>query len=108
MNRNIASDEKWVFEVRNGVLLIFGERTELADGWWFSTNSEPFGPFNTDQEALDAAAVASDATAELNIVLSPTPPLPVTDPFAVFPRPTDEQVLERFDEREQFADGGEP
>ena len=69
MNRNIASDEKWVFEVRNGVLLIFGERTELADGWWFSTNSEPFGPFNTDQEALDAAAVASDATAELNIVL---------------------------------------
>jgi hypothetical protein len=109
MNRNIASDEKWIFEVRNGVLLIFGERTDLADGWWFSTNSDPIGPFATDQEALDAADEASDETAELNIVLSPSPPLPVTDPFKVFPRQlTDEQVLERLDEQQQFGDGGEP
>jgi hypothetical protein len=86
MNQNIASDEKWIFEVRGGVILIFGERTELADGWWFSTNSDPVGPFATDQEALDAADEASDETAELNIVLSPSPPLPVTDAFAVFPR----------------------
>ena len=83
--RNIAADEKWIFEVRNGVLLIFGERTELADGWWFSTNSNSVGPFATDQEALDAADEASDETAELNIIESPTPPLPVTDAFAVYP-----------------------
>ncbi len=87
MNQNIASDDKWVFEVRNGVVLIFGERTELADGWWFSTNGPSVGPFATDQEALDAADAASDETAELNIVLSPAPPLPVTDAFAVYPRP---------------------
>lgn len=85
MSRNIASDEKWIFEVRGGVHLIFGERTDLADGWWFSTNSEPFGPFATDQEALDAAADASDETAELNILQSPSPPLPVTDPGEIFP-----------------------
>jgi hypothetical protein len=91
MSRNIASDEKWVFEVRGGVFLIFGERTDLADGWWFSTNSEPFGPFETDQEALEVAAAASDETAELNIVMSPDPPLPVTDPGAVFPLHRDEE-----------------
>ena len=33
MSQNIASDEKWIFEVRNSVILIFGERTDLADGW---------------------------------------------------------------------------
>jgi hypothetical protein len=85
MSQNIAFDEKGIFEVRNSVILIFGERTDLADGWWFSSWSEEFGPFNTDQEALDAAAVASDATAVLNIVQSPVPPLPVTGPFEVFP-----------------------
>ena len=85
MTRNIASDEKWVFEVRGGVLLVFGERTELADGWWFSTNSESIGPFATDQAALDAAAAASDETAELNIVQSPNPALPVTDPGEIVP-----------------------
>ena len=58
MTRNIVSDPKFVFEVRGGVLLMRGERTKLADGWWFSTNSDTFGPFATDQEALDAAAVA--------------------------------------------------
>jgi|SRR5260370_26926019 hypothetical protein len=79
MNQNITSDEKWIFEVRNGVILIFGERTEFADGWWFSTNAESFGPFSTDQKAIDAAAVASDATASLNIIENPSPPLPVTD-----------------------------
>lgn len=91
MSQNIASDEKFVFEVRGGVMLMFGERTALADGWWFSTNSDPFGPFATDQEALDAAAVASDDMAELNIVMSPDPPLPVTDPYEVFPRHRDEE-----------------
>jgi hypothetical protein len=75
--QNIVSDTKWIFEVRAGVVLILGERTDLPDGWWFSTTSEPFGPFNTDQDALDAAAVASDAAAELNIVVSPVPPPPV-------------------------------
>ena len=55
MPRNIASDPKFVFEMRGGVLLMFGERTKLADGWWFSTNGPNFGPFATDQEALDAA-----------------------------------------------------
>jgi hypothetical protein len=83
--RNIASDEKYVFEVRGGVNLSLGERIALADGWWFSTNSEPFGPFETDQEALDAAGDASDATAKLYLLLSPTPPLPVTDPGEVYP-----------------------
>ena len=68
-----------IFEVRGGVILIFGEHTELANGWWFSTNFAPYGPFATDQEALNAAGDASDATAELNIVPSPTPPLPIHD-----------------------------
>ena len=85
MTRNIASDDKYVFEVRNGVDLSLGERIKLADGWWFTTNSEPFGPFITDQEALDAAADASDETAGLYILQSPNPPLPVTDPGEVFP-----------------------
>jgi hypothetical protein len=79
MNQNIMSDAKWIFEVRNSLVLIFGEQIELADGWWFSTNSNPVGPFATDQKALDAAAGASNETAELNIIESPTPPLPVID-----------------------------
>jgi hypothetical protein len=85
MTRNIASDDKWVFEVRGGVNLPLGERCPLADGWWFSTNDAPFGPFATDQEALDAAAAASDDGAELCLLVSPDPPLPVTDPGEVFP-----------------------
>jgi hypothetical protein len=83
--QTIASDDKWVFEVRNRVLLMFGERTELADGWWFSTNGPSIGPFPTDQAAAVAAADASDETAQLNIVWSPVPPLPVTDPGEVYP-----------------------
>lgn len=90
MTRNIAFNEKWVFEVRAGVLLIFGERTDLADGWWFSTNDESFGPFATDQAALDAAAAASNETVELNVVASPNPALPVTDPGERFPLWRDE------------------
>ena len=35
--------------------------------------------------ALDAAADASDDTAELGFVPSPDPPFPVTDPGEVFP-----------------------
>lgn len=85
MTRNIASDPKWIFEVRGGVLLVFGERTDLADGWWFSTNDEPVGPFATGQAAFDAAADASDEAAELKIVESPTPALPVTDPGEIVP-----------------------
>ena len=56
--QTIASDDKWVFQVQNGVFLIFGERTELADGWWFSTNGPSIGPFPTDQAAAMAAADA--------------------------------------------------
>jgi len=83
--RNIASDTKYIFEVRNGVMLCLGERSPLADGWWFSTNAESFGPFETDQQAMDAACQASDASAELGLMETPDPPLPVTDPGEVFP-----------------------
>ena len=98
MTRNIASDDKWVFEVRGGVLLVFGERINLADGCWFGTEGDPFGPFATDQEALDAAASASDETAELNILATPSEPLPVTDPGEVVPllRQRDETDLKIF------------
>jgi hypothetical protein len=75
VSRNIASDDKYVFEVRGGVDLSLGERIALADGWWFSTNADPFGPFETDQAALNAAAAASDETAELHLAQSPIPPL---------------------------------
>ena len=98
MTRNIASDDKWVFEVRGGVLLVFGERINLADGCWFGTEGDPFGPFATDQEALDAAASASDETAELNNLATPSEPLPVTDPGEVVPllRQRDETDLKIF------------
>ena len=72
-------------EVRNSVQLIVGERIELADGWWFSTNGAPMDRARPTKEALDAAADASDPAAELNLLASPDPPLPVTEPFAVFP-----------------------
>jgi hypothetical protein len=85
MPQNIACEEKWIFEIRNGVMLGLGERCALADGWWFSAQIEMFGPFETDQQALDAADMASDPAAMLNILESPTPPLPVTDPGEVFP-----------------------
>jgi hypothetical protein len=85
MTQNIACEEKWIFEVRNGVMLGLGERCELASGWWFSAQTEMFGPFETDQQALDAADAASDPAAMLNILESPELPLPVTDPGEVFP-----------------------
>jgi hypothetical protein len=47
--------------------------------------TEPFGPFETDQAALDSAAAASDETAEVGLMFSPQPPLPVTDPGEVYP-----------------------
>ena len=83
--RSIASDEKWVFEVKGGVLLCFGERTELEDGWWFSTNSNSVGPFATDQAALEAAEAAPTPPPSSTLLTSPDPPLPVTDPGEVFP-----------------------
>lgn len=82
---DIRSDDKWVFEVCDGVLLALGERIALADGWWFSTNADPFGPFETFQQAIDAAAEVSDPAAKLDILASPQPPLPVTDPGEIFP-----------------------
>jgi hypothetical protein len=85
MPHNIACDDKWIFEVRNGVMLGLGERCELSSGWWFSSSADVFGPFETEQQALDAADTAPDAAAELNILESPTPPLPVTSPGEVFP-----------------------
>jgi hypothetical protein len=85
MSHNIASDTKWIYEVRGGVFLGLGERIELADGWWFSTHTGQFGPFETEQQALDAAGDASDASAELNILASPDDPLPVTDAGEIYP-----------------------
>jgi hypothetical protein len=60
--------DKWVFEVRGGIILFFGEHIELADGWWFSdpANYRALGPFGSDQEALDAGGNGSD------IILCPT------------------------------------
>jgi hypothetical protein len=68
-----------------GVLLALGERSTLADGWWFSTNADPFGPFETFQQTIDAAAAVSDPAAKLDILASPQSPLPVTDPGEIFP-----------------------
>jgi hypothetical protein len=51
-----------ILEVRLGVVLFFNRTTELQDGWWWSSDANPFteslqhGPFATSGEAVADAS----------------------------------------------------
>jgi hypothetical protein len=51
-----------ILEVRLGVVLFFNRTTKLEDGWWWSSDANPFteslqhGPFATSDEAVADAS----------------------------------------------------
>jgi hypothetical protein len=60
---------KVIYEIYNGVDLLFDESTELADGWYYGHDPYVlYGPYQTVDDAYTAAAEASDDTAKLDIV----------------------------------------
>jgi hypothetical protein len=70
-SRDMDVEDRWIFEVKDGVVLFFGERTALSNGWWFTTPDADFGPFRSCEEALDAAGNAPD------VILCPTDEQPL-------------------------------
>jgi hypothetical protein len=75
--------DKVVYEVHDGVDLYFNEETDKPDGWyWVHDPYVMHGPYQTVDEALNAAAEASNLEAELHImdmrdVLKDLPPPPI-------------------------------
>jgi len=45
---------RFVVEVRGGVMLFFNRTTEASDGWWWGSDADPLqhGPFPSSQEAV--------------------------------------------------------
>ena len=53
---------RFILEVRAGVVLFFNCTTEVADGWWWGSDADPLqhGPFASSQEALADACRDDD------------------------------------------------
>jgi hypothetical protein len=69
MHINPHSLDKFIYEIRNGVDLLFDKVTDSADGWYWT--HDPYvlhGPYAELDDALDAAGDASDADAVLHII----------------------------------------
>jgi hypothetical protein len=64
MKRDLASTDKWVLEIRNGVVLFLNERVHASeeDGWWWGTDERAitWGPFESSEAAVEDACMASD------------------------------------------------
>jgi hypothetical protein len=45
---------RFIVEVRGGIVLFFNRVTELADGWWWGSDADPLqqGPFASSQAAV--------------------------------------------------------
>jgi hypothetical protein len=60
---NIATADKLVLQVRDGILRLTGKHVILADGWYWCTmtddDSPMWGPFDTSDDADEAARDAS-------------------------------------------------
>jgi hypothetical protein len=66
---NLAAMPKFVLEVKDGNILFFNERTRLADGWYWSCDTGPLiGPFESIDDAGEAAAIASDPGVAINAI----------------------------------------
>ena len=68
MEGSLAAMPKFILEVKDGVILLFNEHVPYPDGWYWHTNPGPFiGPFESIDEATEAAVIASDPGVEIKI-----------------------------------------
>ena len=68
MEESLAAMPKFILEVKDGVILLFNERVPYPDGWYWHTNPGPFiGPFESIDDASEAAVIASDPGVEIKV-----------------------------------------
>ena len=65
MEESLAAIPKFILEVKDGIILFFNEHAPYPDGWYWRTDAGPFnGPFESIDDAGEAAAIASDPGVE--------------------------------------------
>ena len=68
MEESLAAMPKFILEVKDGVILFFNEHAPYPDGWYWHTDAGPFiGPFESIDDATEAAVIASDPGVEIKI-----------------------------------------
>jgi hypothetical protein len=62
LKRDLAAEDKGVFEIRDGVELYFNMTAVRPDGWYWGIDDAPFlyGPFADSEAALEDARAASN------------------------------------------------
>ena len=68
MEESLAAMPKFILEVKDGVILLFNEHVPYPDGWYWHTDAGPFiGPFESIDDASEAAVIASDPGVEIKV-----------------------------------------
>ena len=69
MEESLAAMPKFIQEVKDGIILFFNEHAPYPDGWYWRTDAGPFnGPFESVDDAGEAAAIASDPGVEIMVI----------------------------------------
>jgi hypothetical protein len=69
MEKSLAAMPKFVLEVKDGIILMFNQHAPYPDGWYWHTGAGPFiGPFESIDDAGEAAVIASDPGVEIKII----------------------------------------
>jgi hypothetical protein len=69
MEESLAAMPKFILEVKDGIILFLNEHAPYPDGWYWRTDAGPFnGPFESIDDAGEAAAIASDPGGEIRVI----------------------------------------
>jgi hypothetical protein len=69
MEESLAAMPKFILEVKDGIILFLNEHAPYPDGWYWRTDAGPFnGPFESVDDAGEAAAIASDPGVEIRVI----------------------------------------
>jgi hypothetical protein len=64
-----AAMSKFILEVKDGVSLFMNEHVPYPDGWYWRTDAGPYnGPFESIDDAREAAVIASDPGVEIKVI----------------------------------------
>jgi hypothetical protein len=69
MEESLAAMPKFILEVKDGVILFLNEHAPYPNGWYWRTDAGPFnGPFESIDDAREAAAIASNPGVEIRVI----------------------------------------
>jgi hypothetical protein len=69
MEESLAAMPKFILEVKDGIILFLNAHAPYPDGWYWRTDAGPFiGPFESIDDAAEAAAIASDPGVEIEVI----------------------------------------